>query len=103
MISHSGRWASYATRLRVAQETPWPIPWPDDCGAKGTFLDAFQISRYLDAASGTCLCDTGPPSNSVNLERIAMKRVLVTAAVAVPLALAPAVAFAGERTTSTTP
>ena len=31
-----------------------------------------------------------------------MKRVLVTAAVAVPLALAPAVAFAGDRSTSTT-
>jgi len=31
-----------------------------------------------------------------------MKRVLATAAVAVPLALAPAVAFAGDRSTSTT-
>ena len=31
-----------------------------------------------------------------------MKRVLLAAAVTVPLALAPAVAFAGERTTSTT-
>jgi hypothetical protein len=39
----------------------------------------------------------------VNLERIAMKRVLGTAAVAVPLALAPAVAIAGERSTSTNP
>jgi hypothetical protein len=32
-----------------------------------------------------------------------MKRVLLAAAVTVPLALAPAVAFAGEHTTSTTP